>query len=286
MEVNFIKMHGIGNDFIIIDFYSRALPEGLNFGEVSKKLCNRHFGIGADGLMLILPSQEYDLRMKIFNSDGSEAQMCGNGIRCFAKYAYENKLINKKRFSVETLAGEIIPELIFDEQKEETIKGVRVDMGKPHLTKKDIPMIGNPDRQVINEIISLDNGQYFKVTCISMGNPHCVIFTENVEDFPVTEIGPIIERHHLFPEKTNTVFVQPLNEDKIKLRVWERGVGETMACGTGASAAVVAGVLNKRINNTTDVYLRGGNLKIEWAEDEHVYKTGPAETVFSGVVLI
>ncbi len=286
MEINFIKMHGIGNDFIIIDFYSRDLPEGLNFGEISKKLCDRHFGIGADGLMLVLSSKKYDLGMKIFNSDGSEAQMCGNGIRCFAKYAYENKLIKKNKFSIETLAGEIIPELIFDEQKMGIIVGVRVDMGKPHLAKKDIPMVGNPDRQVINEVISLENGQFIKVTCVSMGNPHCVIFTEDVDNFPVNEIGPIIEKHHLFPERTNVEFVQNLNDQKIKLRVWERGVGETMACGTGASAAVVAGVLNKRTNNIADVYLKGGNLKIEWAEDGHIYKTGPAESVFSGVVLI
>ncbi|MDD3656243.1 MAG: diaminopimelate epimerase [Atribacterota bacterium] len=286
MEVSFIKMHGIGNDFIIMDFYSRALPEGLNFGEVAKKLCDRHFGIGADGLIVILPSEIYDLRMRIFNSDGSEAQMCGNGIRCFAKFAYENTLTRKNKFSVETLAGEIIPELIFDEQKTGTVKGVRVDMGKPHLMKKDIPMIGNPDRQVINETISLENGQYFRVSCVSMGNPHCIIFTEDVEIFPVTEIGPVMENHHLFPEKTNVEFVQPLNDHEIKLRVWERGVGETMACGTGASAAVVAGVLNKRIKNRAVVYLKGGNLKIEWTNDEHVYMTGPAEAVFSGIISI
>jgi diaminopimelate epimerase len=286
MEVSFIKMHGIGNDFIIMDFYSRALPEDLNFDEVAKKLCDRHFGIGADGLILILPSEIYDLRMRIFNSDGSEAQMCGNGIRCFAKFAYENTLIRKNKFSVETLAGEIIPELIFDEQKTGSVKGIRVDMGKPHLMKKDIPMIGNPDRQVINETISLENGQYFRVTCVSMGNPHCIIFTEDVESFPVTEIGPVMENHHLFPEKTNVEFVQPLNDHEIKLRVWERGVGETMACGTGASAAVVAGVLNKRIKNRAVVYLKGGNLKIEWTNDEHVYMTGPAEAAFSGIVSI
>jgi len=286
MEVNFIKMHGIGNDFIIMDFYAKQLPEQINFGEVAKKLCHRHFGIGADGLILILPSEKYDLRMRIFNSDGSEAQMCGNGIRCFAKYAYENGLIRKNKFSVETLAGEIVPELIFNQEHSSIIEGVRVDMGRPRLTKKEIPMIGNPDRQVINETISLENGQYFRVTCVSMGNPHCVIFTEDVERFPVTEIGPIMEKHHLFPERTNVEFVQPINDHELKLRVWERGVGETMACGTGASAAVVAGILNKRVKNEVVVHLKGGDLKIEWSNEGPVYMTGPAESVFKGAVQI
>lgn len=286
MEVNFIKMHGIGNDFILMDFYSRPFPDKLGFAEIAKKLCDRHFGIGADGLILILPSHEYDFRMQIFNSDGSEAQMCGNGIRCFAKYIYEHKLTDKKKISVETLAGVIVPELIFDKQNIEKIEGIKVDMGEPRLSKKEIPMIGNPDRQVINETISLENGQYFRVTCVSMGNPHCIIFVEDVDKFPVTEIGPIIENHHLFPEKTNVEFVQTISDHEIKLRVWERGVGETMACGTGASAVLVAGVLNKRINNRATIYLKGGNLEIEWAENGHIYKTGPAENVFSGVVSI
>ncbi|KUK86026.1 MAG: Diaminopimelate epimerase, partial [candidate division TA06 bacterium 34_109] len=159
-------------------------------------------------------------------------------------------------------------------------------MGRPRLTKKEIPMIGNPDRQVINETISLENGQYFRVTCVSMGNPHCVIFTEDVERFPVTEIGPFMEKHHLFPERTNVEFVQPINDQELKLRVWERGVGETMACGTGASAAVVAGILNKRVKNEVVVHLKGGDLKIEWSEGGPVYMTGPAESVFKGSVQI
>jgi diaminopimelate epimerase len=286
MEVDFIKMHGIGNDFIIMDFYSEKISDKFDFTQLAKKLCERHFGIGADGLILILPSEKYDLRMRIFNFDGSEAQMCGNGIRCFARYAYENGLTQKKKFSVETLAGEIVPELIFGNHDKEIIEGVKVDMGKPHLNKKEIPMIGNPDRQVINETISLENGKYFKTTCVSMGNPHCVIFVENVDSFPVAEMGPLIERHHLFPEKTNVEFVQPKNEHQLNFRVWERGVGETMACGTGACAAVVAGVLNKRIKNDAIVHLKGGDLKIEWSEDGHVYMTGPAESVFKGSVQI
>jgi diaminopimelate epimerase len=286
MEIKFVKMHGIGNDFILMNFYSAQLPDQVNFSEVAKNLCRRHFGIGADGLILILPSDKYDLRMRIFNFDGSEAQMCGNGIRCFAKYAYENKLINQKKFSVETLAGEIVPELIFDQARGDIIKSVKVDMGKPYLLKKDIPMVGNPDKQVVDETISLENGDHFQITCVSMGNPHCVIFTENVEYFPLTEVGPMIEKFHLFPEKTNVEFVQVVNEHEMNFRVWERGVGETMACGTGASAAVVAGVLNKRIQPDAVVHLRGGDLKIEWAGNGHIYMTGPAESVFQGSVHI
>ena len=286
MEIDFTKMHGIGNDFVIMDFYSRQLPDQINFSKLSQKLCQRHLGIGADGLILILPSDKYDLRMRIFNFDGSEAEMCGNGIRCFAKYVYENNLIKKTKFSVETLAGEIIPELIFNQENNNIIAGVKVDMGKPHMTKNEIPMIGNPDKKVINETIFLENGKQYRVTCVSMGNPHCVIFVDDIEHFPVKEIGSIIENHHLFPEKTNVEFIQPINDNEINFRVWERGVGETMACGTGACAAVVAGVLNKRIEPNTIVHLRGGDLKIEWVEDEHVYMTGPAESVFQGSVKI
>lgn len=286
METKFVKMHGIGNDFIIMDFYSRQIPDRVDFNQLAKKLCQRHFGIGADGLILVLPSDKYDLRMRIFNFDGSEPQMCGNGIRCFAKYAYENKLINQKKFSVETLAGEIVPELIFSKENRNIIEGVKVDMGKPHLTRKEIPMSGNPDQRAINESLKLNNNKDFKITCVSMGNPHCVIFTDNVENFPVTEIGPIIEKHHFFPEKTNVEFIQPLNDYEIDFRVWERGVGETLACGTGASAAVVAGVLNKIIQPDTMVHLKGGDLRIQWDNDEHVYMTGPADSVFHGSVYI
>ncbi len=286
METKFVKMHGIGNDFIIMDFYSGQIPDRVNFNQLAKKLCQRHFGIGADGLILVLPSDKFDLRMRIFNFDGSEPQMCGNGIRCFAKYAYENKLINKKKFSVETLAGEIVPELIFSKENRNIIEGVKVDMGKPHLTRKEIPMFGNPDQRAINENLTLNNNKDFKITCVSMGNPHCVIFTENVDNFPVTEIGPVIEKHHLFPEKTNVEFVQVINEHEINFRVWERGVGETLACGTGASAAVVAGVLNKIIQPDAIVHLKGGDLRIQWDNDEHVYMTGPADSVFHGSVYI
>lgn len=284
MKKEFVKMHGIGNDFIIMDFYSEKEPDGINYNNLTKRLCQRHFGIGADGLILILPSKKYDLRMRIFNFDGSEPQMCGNGIRCFAKYAYENKLIEKKIFSVETLAGEIIPEIIFNE-KTGFIEGVKVDMGEPRLTGKEIPVTGNPDKKVINQELLVENNK-FMITCVSMGNPHCVIFIEDVERFPVREIGPLIEINPFFPEKTNVEFIEILNDHEINFRVWERGVGETMACGTGACAAVVAGVLNKKVNSKVIVHLNGGDLKINWADDGHVYMTGPAESVFEGSVSI
>jgi diaminopimelate epimerase len=210
--------------------------------------------------------------------------MCGNGIRCFARYAYEKGLIQEKIFSVETLAGKIIPELIFNQQDNSIIEGVKVNMGKPRLSRKEIPMAGQPDERVINEDLILNSGKRFNMTCVSMGNPHCVIFIDDVQSFPVTEIGPEIENHDLFPEKTNVEFIEILNENEIKFRVWERGVGETMACGTGASAAVVAGVLNKLIKPDTVVHLNGGNLRIQWNDDGFVYMTGPAETVFYGYI--
>lgn len=286
MEVKFVKMHGIGNDFVLMDFFHKQLPAQINFNKVAKKICQRHFGIGADGLILILPSDKYDFRMRILNFDGSEAQMCGNGIRCFAKYVYQNKLTDKTEFSVETLAGEIIPRIIFSSGEDKIIEGIKVDMGEPHLTKKEIPMKGIPDSETINETISLDNDVDFKVTCVSMGNPHCVIFVDSVEAFPVTKVGPVLEKHQLFPQKTNVEFVQISNKSELNFRVWERGVGETMACGTGACAALVAGVLNNSVESNAVVHLKGGDLVIQWADDNHIYMTGPAEFVFQGSIHI
>ena len=281
MKFDFIKMHGIGNDFILMNYFNRPLPQQVDFSKLAKDICQRHFGIGADGLILILPSQSYDVKMRIYNFDGSEAEMCGNGIRCFARYVYEQKWVNQKKMSVETLAGEIIPEIIFNPENN-SISGVRVDMGKPALNRKDIPISGENDRSVIDETIQLKSGESFQVTCVSMGNPHCIIFTDDVNKAPVTTVGPAIETLSLFPAKTNVEFIQVINRQEIKFRVWERGVGETMACGTGASAAVVAGVLNKKINRDTLVHLKGGDLRIQWESNDHVYMTGSAETVFTG----
>jgi diaminopimelate epimerase len=220
---------------------------------------------------------------EIFNFDGSEAQMCGNGIRCFAKYAYENKLVSKIKFTVETLAGTITPELIF---KDKEISGIKVDMGIPKLKRREIPMEGEDAPTVVDETLKINPEQTFKITCVSMGNPHCITFVNDVQSISVDEIGPKIENHSFFPEKTNVEFIQVVNRKKINFRVWERGVGETLACGTGACAALVAAVLNNKTDRKATIHLPGGDLNIQWVDDGHVYMTGPAELVFRGEMII
>ncbi len=282
MKIDFVKMHGLGNDFILIDCLNKSLGDSSFLSYLAKKLCDRNFGIGADGLILILPSSKANLRMRIFNFDGSEAQMCGNGIRCFAKYAYENKLVSKNKFTVETLAGIITPELIFQDLKNKKIFRIKVNMGTPKLRRREIPMNGEDTPTVVDETLKINPVQTFKITCVSMGNPHCIIFVDDVQSIPVDEIGPKIENHSLFPEKTNVEFIQVVNRKEINFRVWERGVGETLACGTGACAALVASVLNKKTNREATIHLPGGDLDIQWADDGHVYMTGPTELVFKG----
>ncbi len=282
MKIDFVKMHGLGNDFILIDCLNKSLGDSSFLSYLAKKLCDRNFGIGADGLILILPSSKADLRMRIFNFDGSEAQMCGNGIRCFAKYAYENKLVSKNKFTVETLAGIITPELIFQDLKNKKIFRIKVNMGAPKLRRREIPMNGEDTPTVVDETLKINPVQTFKITCVSMGNPHCIIFVDDVQSIPVDEIGLKIENHSLFPEKTNVEFIQVVNRKEINFRVWERGVGETLACGTGACAALVASVLNKKTNREATIHLPGGDLDIQWADDGHVYMTGPTELVFKG----
>ena len=279
MKIEFVKMHGLGNDFILIDCLSKTLGDSSFLSSLAKKLCHRNFGMGADGLILILSSEKADLRMRIYNSDGTEAQMCGNGIRCFAKYAFENNLISKIKFTVETLAGIITPELIF---KGKEISGIKVDMGIPKLKRREIPMEGENAPTVVDETLKIDSKYIFKITCVSIGNPHCITFVNDVQSISVDEIGPKIENHPLFPEKTNVEFIQVLNRKEINFRVWERGVGETLACGTGACAALVASVLNKKSERQAIIHLTGGDLDIQWADDGHVYMTGPAELVFRG----
>ncbi|MEA3453723.1 MAG: diaminopimelate epimerase [Candidatus Caldatribacteriota bacterium] len=282
MKINFVKMHGLGNDFILIDCINKSLGDSSFVSYLTKKLCNRNFGIGADGLIVILPSSKADLRMRIFNYDGSEAQMCGNGMRCFAKYAYENKLVSKNKFTVETLAGIITPELIFQDLKDKKVLRVKVDMGTPKLRRREIPMTGEDTPTVVNEILKINSEQTFKVTCVSMGNPHCIVFVDDVQSIQVDEIGPKIENHPFFPEKTNAEFIQIINNKELNFRVWERGVGETLACGTGACAALVAAVLNKKTDQEATIHLPGGDLDISWADDKHIYMTGPAELAFRG----
>lgn len=272
----FTKVHGLGNDFILIN---AGTGEGFpdDYSSLAIEMCDRKFGIGADGLVLLLDSCVADVRMRIINSDGSEPEMCGNAIRCVAKYLYEHNVVRKDEIKVETLAGIIIPQIIHKHGK---VEMVRVDMGLPRLERQEIPMAG-PAGQVIGEDFEV-NGQRFAVTAVSMGNPHCVIFVPDVSAVPLAEIGPLIETHPAFPRKTNVEFVQVVSPTEVRMVVWERGAGPTMACGTGACAVAVAGVLNGLTEKSVTVHLPGGPLHIEWAESGKIYMTGPAVEVFSG----
>ena len=274
--MKFTKMHGAGNDYIFIEDFKAGIK---NPSKLAIEMSNRNFGIGSDGLILILKSKSADFKMRMFNSDGSESEMCGNGIRCFAKYVYDHKLTSKDKVAIETEGGIKHLELKI---KNNLVNSVKVDMGEPIFLREKIPMIGAPG-MVINENIHLPDGVTFSVTALSMGNPHAVIFVEDVENFPVSKYGPIIENLNLFPNRTNVAFVQILNKKEIIQRTWERGSGETLACGTGASAATAAGVLTMQTERKITVHLKGGDLKTEWDEkNNHVYLTGPAVEVFRG----
>lgn len=277
--MKFTKMQGLGNDFIIINCLVETLPE--DYRGLATRLCDRHFGIGADGLVLILPSDCADIRMRIFNPDGSEPEMCGNAIRCFARYIYENNIIRTKTIRVETLAGIMVPEVILEGDR---VTSVKVDMGEPRLERNLIPMEG-PAGQVVSEPVKVA-GHTYDVTCVSMGNPHCITFVPDVNDVPLKVIGPQLENHPLFPRKTNVEFVHVINEGEVNMRVWERGAGETLACGTGACATGVACVLNKLTQRKITVHLAGGDLEIEWAQNGRVYMKGPGEYVFTGETTI
>jgi diaminopimelate epimerase len=241
------------------------------------RISDRHFGVGGDGLILIMPSDTADARMRMFNADGSEAQMCGNGIRCLAKYVYESGISRKPELTVETLAGVLRLQLFTSNG---TVEQVKVNMGMPRLRRQDIPMSGDGDRVVGQKLTAGD--REFAVTCVSMGNPHCVIYVDDVAAFPVTHYGPLLEHHAQFPQRTNVEWIEWLNRREIRQRTWERGSGETLACGTGACAATVASVLNGKTDRAVTVHLLGGDLEVEWAEDHHVYMTGPAVEVFRG----
>ncbi|MDD2421836.1 MAG: diaminopimelate epimerase [Heliobacteriaceae bacterium] len=275
--MEFVKMHGLGNDFIVVD--ARRLSIGPDDWEsVARRACDRHFGIGADGLILVFSTDEADIRWRILNPDGSEPEMCGNGIRCFARYVFESGIVNKPQMTVETLAGIIVPEILF---RDGTFWGVRVDMGKPRLQRTRIPMTG-PAGMVISEQLAVGD-QLLQITAVSMGNPHCLVYVDDVETAPVTELGSLLEKHPVFPQKTNVEFVQVLSPQAIKMRVWERGAGLTLACGTGACAAVVGSVLNRYTERRVTVHLPGGALEIEWDKaGERVFMTGPAVEVFRG----
>jgi diaminopimelate epimerase len=275
--VKFTKMHGLGNDFILVDGFQETFAPDLS--QTTLKLCDRHFGIGADGVIVVLPSEKADFRMRIINADGSEVEMCGNGIRCFAKYVYEEGLIKRDVFTVETLAGLITPHLVLQGDK---VIGVRVDMGEPSLERGAVPMLGTAGQALHEPLKVLD--ATFYITALSMGNPHCVIFVDDVGQIDLEKYGPALETHPLFPGKTNVHFLEVLNRAEIKMRVWERGVGPTLACGTGACASLVAAVLNQKTERQAKIHLPGGTLEIEWAENNHVYMTGPAQKVFTGKV--
>jgi len=274
--IKFTKMHGTGNDYIYIDDRKETIK---NPSKLAVEMSNRNFGVGSDGLILILKSKSADFRMRMFNSDGSEAEMCGNGIRCLAKYVYDHNLTEKKEITVETEGG--IKELKL-KLKNSLVDSVTVNMGEPILQRERIPMLGETG-MVINENLHLPDGIDFTITSVSMGNPHVIIFVEDVENFPVSKYGPIIENSDLFPQRTNVEFVQIISSREVIQRTWERGSGETLSCGTGSSAVTVAGILTKQTEREILIHLLGGDLKTEWNEkDNCVYMTGPAVEVFKG----
>lgn len=281
--MDIVKMHGLGNDFVFLDHFhaqpENGDPEG-NYPELARKLCHRQFGVGGDGLIVILPSDFADARMRIFNPDGSEPEMCGNGIRCFARYIFDRGYVQKNPIKAETLAG--ILTLNFKIEAD-AVQGVRVDMGEPILKASLIPVLAQGD-PVMGAQLEVKGG-VFTYTAVSMGNPHCIIFVEDYAGIDFEQLGPAIESHELFPRKTNVEFIRVDSREEITMKVWERGAGPTLACGTGACASVVASVLNEKTNRAVTVHLPGGDLFIEWNEDNHVYMTGPATYVFKGQIL-
>ncbi|WP_300670359.1 diaminopimelate epimerase [Desulfoluna sp.] len=282
MVIDFAKMEGLGNDFILLDDMDGALGT-LGYAALAKKLCDRRFGVGADGMILALPSDSCDIGFRIFNSDGSEAEMCGNGMRCFAAFVTARGLLSGTRFRVETKAGVIVPEII-----EETRNGVTqvcVDMGEPVLKPRDIPFDVEGDRALSVPLIA--DEREFAITAVSMGNPHAVIVVDHLTGEEPTIFGSAIETHPLFPVKTNVEFVEVVSPSEVKMRVWERGAGETLACGTGACATAVATHLLGLTGRQVTVGLKGGDLAIAWNEgDNHILKTGPATLAFEGRVRV
>ena len=275
--MKFTKMHGIGNDYVYVNGFEEKID---NPSVLSTKISDRHFGIGSDGLILINPSKVADFEMEMYNADGSRSQMCGNGIRCVGKYVYDYGLTDKTQVAIETLAGIKYLELRVKDGKVET---VRVDMGEPIWLSKNIPIISD-NEEVLDEPIIVD-GKEYHMTGVSMGNPHAVVLVEDVANFPIETIGPQFERHERFPERINTEFVKIIDRNTIDMRVWERGSGETFACGTGACAVAVACIRNGLVNRAVTIHLLGGDLFIEWNEkDNHVFMTGSATRIFDGEI--
>ena len=284
MTIPFSKYHGLGNDFVLVDNRDSSKPKMSP--EQAVAVCDRNFGIGADGVIFVLPATgDTDYSMRIYNSDGSEPEMCGNGIRCMAKFVADLETKDGKKpefphtYQIHTLAGTIRPEL-------QEGGSVTVDMGEPGLLAKEIPTtLAADDEKVIDKTLTV-GGKDYQVSCVSMGNPHCITFVDDVEAVPLAEIGPLFENHEAFPARINTEFVEVVRPDYLKMKVWERGAGPTLACGTGTCALVVAAVLNEKCDRKVEVELPGGNLKIEWAQNNRVYMTGPATLVFAGDVFV
>ena len=284
--MKFTKMHGCGNDYVYVDCTKEVIP---NISETAIQVSDRHFGIGSDGLILIKASDVADFEMDMYNADGSRGKMCGNGIRCVAKYVYDHGLTDKTTITVNTLSGIKILKLTVEDGK---VSKVRVDMGEPELIPAQVPVKASvlglaDDRReaIVAEPLEI-KGRSYDITCVSMGNPHCITFIEeDVRDFPLEEVGPVFEKHELFPERVNTEFINVIDKDHLRMRVWERGSGETLACGTGACAVAVASYLNGFTGRSVDIELLGGHLEVVYDEKtNHVFMTGPATEVFSGEI--
>ncbi len=275
MDIAFTKYHGLGNDYFFID--AGKYP-GVDWPELSRRMSHRHLGAGSDGIILVLPGTANDFAMRIFNADGSEAETCGNGIRCFAKLVYERGMTAKKEFVIDTLAGPNRVELTVDGG---VVASVRSNMGKPRFDRAEIPMLGAPGK-VVEEDIQV-NGQMLKVTCANIGNPHAVFFVDDATKVNLSEIGPRVEHHPAFPKRTNVEFVTVTDRRNMIMRIWERGSGITMASGSGSCGSALAAMITDRVDRKVDVHLVHGALTVEWADDGYVYQDGPATEVYSGV---
>ena len=276
MAIPFTKMHGLGNDYHFIDCTKKMLDDPA---ELSRQMSHRHLGVGSDGIILVLPGETAPFKMRIFNADGSEAETCGNGIRCFAKYVYERKMTDQTEFTIETLAGPNRVQLCTEGGK---VRTVRSNMGKPRFERAEIPMTGAPGK-VMEEPLVLSNGETLQITCANIGNPHAVIFVPDATVVPLAEIGPLVENHLSFPQRTNVEFVTVQDRQNIVMRIWERGSGITMASGSGSCGSALASMITNRVDRKVNVHLVYGTLSIEWADDGFVYQEGPATEVFSGV---
>jgi len=274
--MDFVKMHGLGNDFVFIE---DKTGQDKDYTLLARAMCNRHTGIGADGLIVIVDSRVADVRMRIINSDGSEAEMCGNGIRCFAKYVYDSGIIEKKQFTVETPAGIMEPEITVGADNKAEL--ITINMGRPSFNRSEIPMEGT-DGRVLNEDLGVD-GENWKITSLLMGVPHTVTYVDDVDSVDIEKIGPLFEKHEAFPKHTNINFAQQMDDRTVKVRTWERGAGATLACGTGSCSVAVASFLNGRTGREVDIQLPLGTLHIEYREEDgNVYMTGPAAVSFTG----